>query len=75
MQLRPDEAGLLSYARALVHWRRSHRFCGVCGAPTEARRAGHVRQCTNPQCRHESFPRTGSGRVIARMLNAFRALP
>ena len=64
MLLAPDEAGLLSYARGMVHWRRAHRFCGVCGRPTEATRAGHVRRCTNPQCRHESFPRTDPAIIV-----------
>ncbi|MGH8230445.1 MAG: NUDIX-like domain-containing protein, partial [Steroidobacteraceae bacterium] len=40
------EAQLLVYARALIVWRSRHRHCGVCGAPTEARSAGHVLACT-----------------------------
>lgn len=34
--LPPDEAGLLAYARAMIHWRETHRFCGRCGSPTIA---------------------------------------
>jgi NAD+ diphosphatase len=53
-----DEAALLAYARALLAWHRRHRYCSVCGSPAESVRAGHVRRCTNPTCRTESFPRT-----------------
>jgi len=55
-----DEAdgAVLAYARGLVHWHRRHLFCGVCGAPTESRRGGHERRCTNPDCAAPHFPRT-----------------
>lgn len=49
------EAELLSVARALVYWRSRHRHCGVCGAPTQPRSAGHVLRCT--RCGTEFFPR------------------
>src|ERR1700691_1524996 len=51
-----DEAGLLGYARAMISWRRRHRFCGTCGAQTLSAKSGHVLVCTNPSCRHEEFP-------------------
>ena len=41
-----------------MHWHRRHRFCGRCGAPTESRKAGHLRVCTRPACGLEHFPRT-----------------
>jgi NAD+ diphosphatase len=53
-----QEGGMLAYARALSHWHGRHRFCGVCGAPTVAIAAGHVRKCTNAGCGAEHFPRT-----------------
>lgn len=52
------EAALLGYARALMIWHRRHRFCGSCGAPTEAREGGHVRQCLDSRCNAQSYPRT-----------------
>jgi len=52
------EAALLAYARGLFLWHAGHRFCGVCGAPTTAGKAGHVRRCSNPDCRRQQFPRT-----------------
>ena len=59
-----EEAGLLSYARAMILWRRRHRFCGTCGAPTIAGKGGHVRVCTNPACRHEEFPRIDPAIIV-----------
>ena len=59
-----EEAGLLSYARAMIFWRHQHRFCGTCGAKTVATRGGHVRVCTNPTCRHESFPRIDPAIIV-----------
>lgn len=52
------DAALLAYARGLLGWQRRHPYCSVCGAATEAREGGHVRQCRNPRCRAETFPRT-----------------
>ena len=52
------EGGMLAYAAAILAWHRRHRFCGVCGAPTEVAEAGHLRVCLNPQGPHKHFPRT-----------------
>jgi len=52
------EAAMLAYARAMIAWQKRHRFCSVCGSPLESQRAGHLRRCTSPGCRAESFPRT-----------------
>ena len=59
-----DEAGLLGYARALLLWRRRSRFCGICGSPTIAAKAGHVLVCTNAACRHEQFPRLDPAIIV-----------
>jgi NAD+ diphosphatase len=56
--LPPRDSALYAYARAMAHWHSRHRFCGVCGTPTRASRAGHVRRCENPECGIEHFPRT-----------------
>jgi len=53
-----EEAGVLAYARAILHWHRQHRFCGACGQPTRTEAAGHVRRCTDSACNLEHFPRT-----------------
>jgi NAD+ diphosphatase len=52
------EGSLLAFARGIAYWHSRHRYCGVCGAPTAAEEAGHVRRCTNPDCRTPHFPRT-----------------
>jgi len=57
-----DEAGLLAYARALSIWRVRHRYCGACGSPHVAERAGHVMRCT--KCGHESFPRIDPAIIV-----------
>ena len=57
-QLLPHQEGaLLVYARASIQWHGRHLFCGLCGSPTESRQCGHMRQCTNPQCNTQFFPR------------------
>jgi NAD+ diphosphatase len=53
-----DQGALLAYARGMVHWHQRHRFCGVCGEPTESRDGGHVRICSNEDDAHMHFPRT-----------------
>jgi NAD+ diphosphatase len=66
-----QEASVLAHARGLMHWRSRHRFCGVCGAPCEARSAGHVMQCT--ACDTSHFPRTDPA-VIMLVHHGDRAL-
>jgi NAD+ diphosphatase len=68
-----DEAGVLGYARAMVTWRRRHRYCGSCGAKTLPAKGGHVLVCANPVCRHEQFPRIDPA-IIVLVSDAERAL-
>jgi len=53
-----QQAAQLAYARGLLFWNRQHRFCGVCGSPTQSRNGGHMRSCLNPECGRMHFPRT-----------------
>lgn len=53
-----DEAALLSYANALNNWQMRHLFCGKCGSKTRLAYTGHRMDCSNPDCSHQSFPRT-----------------
>ena len=55
-QLNPQDVGILAQSKAQVDWHRRHRFCGLCGGPTEQGRGGQVRKCT--ACNTEHFPRT-----------------
>ena len=72
-ELPAEEAGLLAYARAMVHWREHNRFCGRCGSPTVAVQGGHVLKCTNPICSHQQFPRLDPA-VIVLVTDGERAL-
>ncbi|MDE2334134.1 MAG: NAD(+) diphosphatase [Rhodospirillales bacterium] len=65
------EAALLAHARALMHWRSRHGFCGVCGRPCEPVSAGHVMRCTG--CGTSHFPRTDPA-VIMLVTDGERAL-
>jgi NAD+ diphosphatase len=58
------EATLLAYAKSLCHWHERHRFCGACGSPTVAGRAGHVRVCQNAQCGASHFPRIDPAIIV-----------
>ena len=68
-----EDAGILAYARAMISWRRHHRFCGTCGARTLAAKGGHVLRCSNAACSHEQFPRLDPA-IIVLVSDADRAL-
>ncbi len=51
-----DEGAILAHARGMMTWHQRHRFCGVCGAPTEVSHGGYQRNCTG--CGAQHFPRT-----------------
>lgn len=59
-----QDAALLAYARAVSVWRARSRHCGVCGAPTAPRSAGHVLRCTNTDCGAEFFPRLDPAIIV-----------
>lgn len=58
------EAGFAAYARALAHWHSRHRYCGVCGAPTQMELGGHRRRCIAPACHAEHFPRLDPAIIV-----------
>jgi NAD+ diphosphatase len=58
LDLPREDGGLLAYVKALANWHHTHRFCGRCGSPCEPRDGGHMRECTNPDCKAQHFPRT-----------------
>lgn len=72
-QLDAEEAGLLAYARALAIWRSHQRHCGVCGAVTTPRRAGHSLVCSREPCGTEYFPRLEPA-IIVLVTDGERAL-
>ena len=67
------DSAVLACARALVHWHRTHRFCGACGRPTTSVRGGHVRRCSDADCGREHFPRTDPA-VITLVIDGDRCL-
>ncbi len=58
------EAALLAYARGMLFWHRNHRYCGRCGSSTKSRKGGHLRACSNADCRRPSFPRTDPAVIV-----------
>ena len=72
-RLARHEGALLALARAMLFWHQRHRFCGVCGSPTQSEEAGHMRRCTNSDCKTMHFPRTDPA-VIMLVSDGERAL-
>ena len=56
--LSDEDGSLLAYARGLMYWNRTARFCESCGHPLESTNAGHTRTCSNDSCPFIAFPRT-----------------
>jgi len=54
-------------------WQLRHRYCGLCGSPTLAERAGHMLACTNRECAHQFFPRIDPA-IIVLVTDGERAL-
>lgn len=59
-----DQAALLAYARGMVTWHGNHRFCGICGNPTNNSAGGHARICTGENCQRQHFPRTDPAVIV-----------
>lgn len=70
-ELAADELSMLSQARALIHWHRTHRFCSRCGHSSEMAEGGYRRDC--PSCEAQHFPRTDAC-VIMLITDGDRAL-
>lgn len=58
------DAGLFAYAKGLLHWQQSTRFCSRCGARVELRHAGHLFQCTAPECAQPHYARTDPAIIV-----------
>ncbi len=56
--MRREHGNLLAYARGMLTWGRRHLFCGSCGTETRTGDGGHLRVCTNEECKSQHFPRT-----------------
>jgi NAD+ diphosphatase len=62
--LTPQDRALLFYSRSMIHWHHDQRFCGRCGASTQAEEGGHVMACTNAHCAAKHFPRTDPATIM-----------
>ena len=62
--LEARDAGLLAYARAMVHWQRQHRYCSACGSPCEAADGGFVLACSSAGCGQRNFPRLDPAIIV-----------
>ncbi|NRA68205.1 MAG: NAD(+) diphosphatase [Pseudobacteriovorax sp.] len=56
-QLSSFESALAAYAKGLLEWHETHRFCPACGSANTLQQFGALRICTNESCRKESYPR------------------
>jgi NAD+ diphosphatase len=54
--LPPLDAELITTAKAMFAWHRSHQFCAACGVQSEMAKSGWQRNC--PSCNTPHFPRT-----------------
>jgi NAD+ diphosphatase len=57
------DAGLVVHAIALANWHATHGHCPICGEPTRASAAGHIRVC--PRDASEHYPRTDPAVIMA----------
>lgn len=55
-RINPRDAELAATAKAVIGWHGTHKFCAVCGSPSEVSQAGWQRTC--PDCGAHHFPRT-----------------
>jgi len=62
MQMPGPLMGLAGRAAQVLEWDRAHRFCGVCGTPTELHAQDRARQC--PACRHVAYPRLSPSMMV-----------
>lgn len=59
----PFESTAFAQARALLHWRRRHRFCGACGGALRPLRGGWQGHCDG--CGLDHYPRTDPAVIVA----------
>lgn len=58
-----DAFSLASRAIQIVHWDRTHQYCGQCGAPTETLAHERAKRCTS--CGFTAYPRLSPAIIIA----------
>jgi NAD+ diphosphatase len=63
-QVPEPDAALLAYAKAMVGWQQSHRYCGRCGSACNPDEGGFVMVCTAGGCGLRSFPRLDPAIIV-----------
>jgi NAD+ diphosphatase len=56
------QMGVAGRAAQVLEWDRAHRFCGVCGTPTEVVAHERARRC--PACGHTAYPRVTPAMMV-----------
>jgi NAD+ diphosphatase len=60
----PDDlAGVASRAYQVLHWERTHRFCGRCGSPTQSKTDERAKVCS--QCNLIIYPEISPAIIVA----------
>ena len=62
MQFGEPLMGVAGRAAQVLEWDRAHRFCGVCGTPTEPQSHERSRKC--PACGHTAYPRLSPAMMV-----------
>ena len=62
-QMGKDIFKVVGMAFQVVHWDRTHQYCGVCGAPTRDTKAERAKTC--PKCGMKHFPRLAPAVIVA----------
>jgi NAD+ diphosphatase len=62
MQFGDPLMGVAGRAAQVLEWDRAHRYCGVCGAPTELLATERSRKC--PACGHTAYPRLSPAMMV-----------
>jgi NAD+ diphosphatase len=62
MSMAAAQMGVAARAAQVIEWDRTHRFCSVCGTPTQL--AAHERARACPSCGHLSYPRVTPAMMV-----------
>ena len=62
MQFGEPLMGVAGRAAQVLEWDRAHRYCGVCGTPTELQPGERARKC--PACGHTAYPRLSPAMMV-----------
>ncbi len=53
-----SDGALMAYARGMIYWHDTCRFCSRCGGELHSTNGGHIKLCSTDDCQHHTFPRT-----------------